>query len=145
MLTADQDGWVVEGAPICTLRGGLSVFSAKNWTLKILASAGIQVNGPQPWDIQIHNPDFYWRVLTRGSLGLGESYMDKWWDCMALDEFFARVLSLELDRRVPGMNTYVIMGLAKLLNMQSRARSVRVAQQHYDVGNDLYSKCWIAA
>ena len=116
------------------------MFSARNWILKILASAGIQVDGPQPWDIQIHNPNFYWRVLTQGSLGLGESYMDKWWDCMALDEFFARVLNLELDRRVPGMNTFVIMGLAKLLNMQNRARAVRVAQEHYDVGNDLYSK-----
>lgn len=42
---------------------------------KILALAGIKINGENPWDITIHNRKFYQKVLSQGSLGLGESYM----------------------------------------------------------------------
>ena len=55
---------------------------------KILDPSGVQINGNKPWDIQIHNPSFYERILSGGSLALGESYMDGWWDCEALDQFF---------------------------------------------------------
>ncbi len=113
---------------------------ARNWALKILATADIKENGSRPWDIQVHNPRLYWRILTQGSLGLGESYMEGWWDCDALDEFFARVLSSGLDQQITGLNKIITLGLSWFLNMQSRARSKQVARQHYDVGNDLYSK-----
>ena len=76
----------------------------------------------------------------QGSLGLGESYMDGWWDCEALDEFFARILDLRLDHQVRGLSKIKVLGLSRLLNMQSRTRSRRVAKQHYDVGNDFYSE-----
>ncbi len=111
---------------------------ARNWALRILALAGIEENGSQPWDMQVRNPRLYWRIFSRGSLGLGEAYMDGWWDCAALDEFFARVLRVGLDHRVIGLNQFKIMGLSRMLNMQSRRRSKRVARKHYDVGNDLY-------
>jgi cyclopropane-fatty-acyl-phospholipid synthase len=54
----------------------------------LLAQADIRVNGDRPWDIQVHNPDWYQRVAAGGSLGMGESYMDGWWDSQALDQFF---------------------------------------------------------
>lgn len=108
--------------------------------LGILDLAGIKENGPQPWDIEVHDPRLYWRVLMQGSLGLGESYMDGWWDCKALDEFFARVLGIGLEHRLSGLNKAKIRGLSRLLNMQNRSRSKQVARQHYDVGNDLYGE-----
>ena len=43
---------------------------------KILDPSDVQINGSRPWDIQIHKPSFYERVLSGGSLALGESYMD---------------------------------------------------------------------
>ena len=46
----------------------------------LLHTAGIELNGEGEADIQVNNPDFYKRVLQYGSLGLGESYMDGWWD-----------------------------------------------------------------
>lgn len=52
----------------------------------------IEINGDRPWDIQINNPQFYQRIISGGSLALGESYMDGWWDCKATDEFFKRIL-----------------------------------------------------
>lgn len=45
---------------------------------KIFDPSGVQLNGSRPWDIRIHNPKFYERVLSGGSLALGESYMDGW-------------------------------------------------------------------
>ena len=47
------------------------------WINKLLEPAGIKINGNNPWDIKIINPDFYNRVKAQGSLGLGESYMDE--------------------------------------------------------------------
>jgi hypothetical protein len=67
---------------------------------KILESSDLQINGDRPWDIRIHNPNFYERILSGGSLALGESYMDGWWDCEALDQFFERILENRLDRGV---------------------------------------------
>ncbi len=54
---------------------------------QLLQSADIRINGSRPWDLQIHNQDIYPRLLDGGSLALGESYMDGWWDCEALDQF----------------------------------------------------------
>ena len=55
-----------------------------NWSRivsELLSRAGITVNGPAPSDIQVKHPDFFKRVLQEGSLGLGESFMDGWWEC----------------------------------------------------------------
>jgi cyclopropane-fatty-acyl-phospholipid synthase len=66
---------------------------------ELLASAGVEINGNRPWDIQVHNSLFCKRVVTGGSIALGESYMDGWWDCDALDQFFDRILRFRLDQQ----------------------------------------------
>jgi cyclopropane-fatty-acyl-phospholipid synthase len=66
---------------------------------EIFASADVTVNGSRPWDIQVHHPHFYKRLAAGGSMALGESYMDGWWDCDALDQFFDRILRFRLDRQ----------------------------------------------
>ncbi|PKO55164.1 MAG: cyclopropane-fatty-acyl-phospholipid synthase [Betaproteobacteria bacterium HGW-Betaproteobacteria-21] len=105
---------------------------------ELLAEAGITVNGRRSWDMSIHHPDTADRILARGSLGLGESYMDGWWDCGQLDEFIARVLSARLEEKV-GTHTLVVQGLrARLFNLQSRRRAWQVGKMHYDLGNDFF-------
>ena len=66
----------------------------------LLSCAGVAINGDQSHDITVHNELLYPRVLTYLELGLGESYMDQWFDCERLDEFFVRVLSAGLEKRV---------------------------------------------
>ena len=39
---------------------------------ELLAQAGVEINGKNPWDIQVHNPNLYSRVLQETSMGLGE-------------------------------------------------------------------------
>jgi cyclopropane-fatty-acyl-phospholipid synthase len=55
----------------------------KRLVQQLLEHAGVQIDGQAPCDIQVHNPEFYQRVIACGSLALGESYMDGWWDCEA--------------------------------------------------------------
>ena len=75
---------------------------AKKIIQELLSKADISVDGDNPWDIQIHDERFYQRLLSESALGLGESYMDGWWDCEALDEFISRILKAQLDKKVTG-------------------------------------------
>ena len=105
----------------------------------ILNLADIKLNGDRPWDIKVRNPRFYSRVLAGGSLALGESYMDGWWECDHLDQFFHRILKTNLDRRVVNMKQLVWAVLkAKLTNRQRVSKSFVIGEKHYDAGNDLY-------
>lgn len=106
---------------------------------QLLAAAGISVNGSQPWDIEVRDAAFYREVLSRGSLGLGESYMAGNWDCPRLDEFFHRVLNAGLDTQVRkslGFKTDIL--LARLLNFQTPDKAYQNGSAHYDIGNDLF-------
>jgi cyclopropane-fatty-acyl-phospholipid synthase len=100
--------------------------------------AGIEVNGHRPWDIQVHNPAFYDRVLTGGSLGLGEAYMDGWWDAEHIDEFLYKVLRNKLQDHIH-INPALVWSYvqARFFNPQ-KWRPFEVAEKHYDLGNDLY-------
>jgi cyclopropane-fatty-acyl-phospholipid synthase len=105
----------------------------------LLARADVRLDGGRPWDIRVHDQRFFARALGGGMLGLGESYMDGWWDCDALDELFHRVLSAELDAaaRVPWRLKAHLLA-SRAVNLQTRRRARRVAREHYDLGDDLY-------
>ena len=114
---------------------------SKDIAIELFSRAGIEVGGNDPWDISVHNEDFYNRVMTLGSLGLGESYMDGWWDCRQLDEFFFRVLRTDIESQVK-KNWLILVNVlwARLFNMQSRKRAFQIGERHYDTGNDLFMK-----
>lgn len=113
--------------------------SSETIVRELLKSAGVAVNGNNPWDIQIHDPRTYNRLLQEAGLGLGESYVDGWWDCDAIDELASRLLKARLDKKVKG-NWKILLNslLGRLMNQQSRARAFQVGERHYDLGNDLY-------
>ena len=46
---------------------------------RLLQRAGIQVNGPAPWDLQLNDAATWRRMMAHGTLGFGESYMDGQW------------------------------------------------------------------
>jgi len=105
----------------------------------ILALAGVNINGNNPWDIKVTNDDFYRRALTEGELGVGESYMDKWWDTEKIDEFIFRILNAQLDEKIMRKFTILLrLFSARLYNMQSKRRAFMIGEKHYDLGNDLF-------
>src|SRR5574343_872269 len=99
---------------------------------ELLALADIRCDGARPWDMRIHHPGTLERVLAHGSLGLGESYMDGWWDCERVDEFICRVLQARLDQEVGRPGWWWAVLRARLSNLQSVGRAWQVAQVHYD-------------
>lgn len=105
----------------------------------LLASADVKINGDRPWDLQIHDERFYSRALLEGNLGLGEAYMDGWWDCESLDVFFYRVLKVELDAKIRSLIALWDALRSRLINLQTPSRAVRSGRYHYDIGNDLFS------
>lgn len=106
---------------------------------EMLAEAGVAINGPRAWDIRVHNPALFKRILQEGSLGFGESYMDGWWECERLDMLFTRILQAGVDERLPkSLSDIARVAYARLFNRQSRKRAWQVGKEHYDIGNDLF-------
>lgn len=112
----------------------------KEMILALLESVGITVNGKKDYDIKIHNDQLYSRVIKQGALGLGEAYMDGWWDCKRLDEFFYKIMDADLDKKVRG-DWKLLLRLAPhyIVNAGKKSRAFRIGQHHYDIGNDLYT------
>ncbi len=106
---------------------------------EVLDLAGVKINGPDKWDIQVHDERFYKRAITEVELGVGESYMDGWWGAENIDEFTFRLVRADLQQKLK-RNLKVALRLAGfyLVNMQSRRRSFKSGQSHYDLGNKLF-------
>ena len=119
---------------------------AKKVAQHFLELAGIAINGSRPWDMQVHNEKLYSRVLSQPIVGLGETYMDGWWDSEQLDLFFQHIIQANLeqriwqDYRVFAANSLLILRMLrnKIFNQQSKKKALDVGVQHYDIGNDLY-------
>ena len=112
--------------------------SAKNTIKELLDVADIQINGDRPWDIKVHNEKVYGRILSQGSLGAGESYMDGWWDVEQLDEFFHKVLRSGVEKRVRVNPVAIFSALYGGLVNLSRLKAFQIGEDHYDIGNELY-------
>jgi len=106
---------------------------------ELLEGTGIEINGSNPWDLQVHDDRLYERVLREVELGFGEAYMDGWWDCEAIDELITRILLADLPSKLKGNWRLMLHALqARLFNLQSRRRAFQIGERHYDLGNDLY-------
>jgi cyclopropane-fatty-acyl-phospholipid synthase len=106
---------------------------------RLLALADVVLDGERDHDIRVRDDRFYGRVLRHGSLGLGEAYMDGWWDAPRVDELFARILGADLGRRArKDRKLWGRFLWQRLVNPQRRAKAFEVGQVHYDLGNDLF-------
>src|SRR5262249_16184388 len=99
----------------------------------------VEINGSNPWDPQIHNQALFSRVWARGSVGLGEAYMDRWWDCERLDEFFNRVVKAGLSERIPiGPNLLWLLLKSRIQNRQRKRVAKASAEVHYNIDVDIF-------
>jgi len=105
----------------------------------LLGPAGIQLNGAGACDIQVHNPDLFRRVIRDGTLGLGEAYMDGWWDCDRIDELFCRGIKAGFENALRKKLQFLALHFVlRIFNRQSQKRAFVVGKRHYDIGNDLF-------
>jgi cyclopropane-fatty-acyl-phospholipid synthase len=105
---------------------------------QLLRECDVQIDGNGPCDVRVYNDALYARILANGSLGFGESYMDRWWDVRDLEELIYRILKARLDERVRTWRDIAAYCMATIFNLQRRSRAFQIGEQHYDIGNDLY-------
>ena len=105
---------------------------------QIVRPSDIRIDGDRPWDVRVHDDRLFQRVLAHGTLGLGEAYMDGWWDCDAIDQMVDRAHRSEIARRLVSPTTLLRVVEARLRNLQRGDRAYEIGRRHYDIGNDLY-------
>jgi len=111
----------------------------KDIVANLLNIAGIKINGDKPWDITVHDERFYKCIIHDGELGLGESYMDGWWDSPHPDQLLTKLLRAGLQNKVKeNISTLLWIFFSKIFNYQSYGRAKIVGKKHYDIGNKLY-------
>jgi len=118
----------------------------KKKAIELFKKADIIVNGNRPWDIQVHNEKFYSRLLFHGTVALGETYVERWWDCEKVDQFIYRILKAKLiDPKTYSFNHFGAPFIDKLrllaplfMNPQSKKRAANDVKYHYNLGNDLF-------
>lgn len=112
----------------------------KEFVAELLAGVDIKINGDRPWDIKVHDERLYSRVARSGNLGLGEAYMDGWWDCDAIDEMINRVLRGDLATKVrQGISWELIFYTLLHFNPAGdKDKAYEIGEKHYDTGNDLF-------
>jgi len=105
---------------------------------RMLSAGDVRIDGDRPWDLQVHDERLYARLIRGGSLALGESYMDGWWDCERLDELVNRIMRADVASEVGTRGEARRALVASLVNLQRPSRAFEVGRRHYDIGNDLY-------
>jgi cyclopropane-fatty-acyl-phospholipid synthase len=127
------------GAAERTPARGVARSRARRRVESLLDIAGVRIDGEAATDLIVHDPRLYARVIGHGSLGLGESYMDGWWDAQDLDGLLYRLLQAHVDDRVGTLEDAALFLQAKIVNLQRGRRAYVVGEQHYDLGNDLFA------
>ena len=111
----------------------------KNKIKSLFAKADIKINGSRPWDIKVNDPRFYDRAAVYGIVGLGDAYVDGWWDCDALDQLFYRFIIADIPANLKYHWTVLLNYLReRIFNLQTIRLSFLVGEQHYDLGNELF-------
>lgn len=112
---------------------------AETFIRGLCSKIGLTIDGPNPWDPQVKDPRFYDRVLAEGSLGLGESYMDGWWDVGDLLEMNAIIAASGVEKHVKSSLPMLLHALrARFSNLQTPDNAEIPAKDHYDVTIDAY-------
>ncbi len=95
----------------------------------------IQLNGSRDWDMQINDPSVYFSMMLRGSLAVGEAYMNQQWESRNLALWFDKILAHQGVHK--GLSTLILDQLSRIRNRQTRSDTELMARGTYDVGEDL--------
>lgn len=115
--------------------------NSREMLASLLEKADIRLNGDRPWDVRVHNEELFKRIVQQGTIGIGEAYMEGWWDCDRIDELFYKAIMAHLEDRfssqtLPGR---LLKFYQSLFNLQTRSHAFEVGKKHYDFGNDMFT------
>jgi cyclopropane-fatty-acyl-phospholipid synthase len=104
----------------------------------LLANADIMIDGDRPWDLHVHDPRVYARLLRDSTIGFGEAFMEGAIDCERIDQMAERVYRADLTNQIPSRTAFLEALKARLIRAGSLSRSFEIGERHYDTGNDLF-------
>ena len=90
--------------------------------------------------IKINDPSFFYKILRKGSTGLGESYINEEFeteDLTSLIELSAK--NIKTTHKFSGFFDFSILGKFLIKNRNTIRKSKENVSLHYDLGNDFFS------
>ena len=115
--------------------------SSKELCLSILEKCNVPLDSSEPWSIHVKNEKLWDRITSQHQLGLGEAYMEGWWECQDIDEMLTRLLSVDATSFLrPSIPLIASTLKSKIVNMQTKSKAAKNAKHHYNIGNDLYTR-----
>ncbi|QSH39457.1 cyclopropane fatty acyl phospholipid synthase [Candidatus Kaiserbacteria bacterium] len=110
----------------------------KSKIVSSLDASGITVGGYGKHDIHICDERTY-KAILRGTLGMGEAYMNGWWYANDIDAFVSHAVKSMFGRSLSATNLVKFALLSQIRNAQRVARAFAVAEEHYDLHPEIYS------
>lgn len=89
--------------------------------------------------VAVHDSSFYKNVLMRGSLGLGNSYIEGKWDSTSIDNVIFNILSSGIYQKVAPVYDFFRNAKSKIINLQSKKGARKVIEEHYDLPAEFYA------
>ena len=105
----------------------------------IFSRARVRVEKSQFSEIIVRDSSFYMDVLTKCSLGLGDSYIEGKWDSEKIDDIIFRILSSGTYQKIGMIYDLSREIKSRVINLQNLERSKKVVNEHYDLPVEFYS------
>tara|TARA_Y100000034_G_C6899133_1_gene415248 strand:+ start:1392 stop:2480 length:1089 start_codon:yes stop_codon:yes gene_type:complete len=103
----------------------------------LFREAGITINGTKDSDLIVKDDRFYTNVVFRGSIGLGEAYMNGWWDSKRLDKLMYLLFKNELELKLRISFVYLLHNFVNIFS-NPISKSSRDILSHYDKDEELF-------
>ena len=117
----------------------LKMINIEEIITKKLKEVDVVIGGSRDWDIQVKNKKFFRKVFLNANMGLGESYVNKYFECRRLDQLIYRLRHYFPKKSIILKNIYDIIQ-DKFINFQSIKRATKVAKTHYDLEVKIFQK-----
>jgi cyclopropane-fatty-acyl-phospholipid synthase len=101
----------------------------------LLEKADIKLNE----DLTVNHDSFFSDVLLKGSIGLGDSYIEGRWDSDKIDDLVFKILSQGAYQKFASLCNAARFNGNIFVNFQDRNGSNKVIQQHYDLPVEFYT------
>ena len=89
--------------------------------------------------VAVHDASFYKELLMRGSLGLGDSYMEGKWDSPGVDHVIFKILSSGIYQKIAPVYDFFRNAKSRLISLQGQKGARKVIETHYDLPAEFFA------
>lgn len=105
----------------------------------LFEKAGLRVGDSDTNDVVIHDDRFFREVLLKGSIGLGDSYIDGIWDSHSVEVVVFKLLKNGIYSPTLAHIYDIVSSVSRgIQNLQDRVGSRKVIDEHYDLNPNLF-------